>query len=158
MSQLPPPTRTARPQQADDYDNGPFTFRPASKDGQRARLSLQGPSGSGKTWTGLSIAAGFAEGERFAVIDTERGAASLYIDDIPGAQFDTLPMRRYDPRDLIKALAAAAQAGYPVAMVDSLSHYWKEPTAPSTRSTRPPASTAGTSSPAGRTVASSRTT
>jgi hypothetical protein len=128
VSQLPPPVRRAQPQQglaADEYDNGPFAFRPASKDGQRARLSLQGPSGSGKTWTGLSIAAGFAEGERFAVIDTERGAASLYIDDIPGAHFDTLPMRRYDPRDLIKALAAAAQAGYPVAMVDSLSHYWK---------------------------------
>lgn len=128
MSQLPPPVRRAQPQPgiaADEYDNGPFTFRPASKDGQRARLSLQGPSGSGKTWTGLSIAAGFAEGERFAVIDTERGAASLYIDDLPGARFDTLPMRRYDPRDLIKALAAATQAGYPTVMVDSLTHFWK---------------------------------
>jgi hypothetical protein len=34
-------------------------------------------------------------------------------------------MSRYDPRDLTKALAAAASAGYGVALVDSLSHFWK---------------------------------
>lgn len=107
-----------------EYDDGPFVFRPASKDGHKARLSIQGPSGSGKTWTGLQIAAGLAEGRRFAVIDTERGAASLYLDDIK-VPFDTLPMRSYDPRNLVKALAAAGQAGYPVVMVDSLTHFWK---------------------------------
>lgn len=107
-----------------EYDDGPFIFRPASKDGQKARLSIQGPSGCGKTWTGLKIASGLAEGKRFAVIDTERGAAALYVNDV-AAEFDTLPMHRYDPRDLIKALAAAGQAGYPVVMVDSLSHFWK---------------------------------
>ncbi|MET9727712.1 AAA family ATPase [Streptomyces zaomyceticus] len=127
MTQLPPPVRRAQPQQtpaADEYERGPVTFRPASKDGQKARLSIQGPSGSGKTWTGLHATAGFAEGERFAVIDTERGAAALYVNEI-AAEFDTLPMRRYNPRDLIAALAAAAQVGYPALMVDSLTHYWK---------------------------------
>ncbi|MFD8949408.1 AAA family ATPase [Streptomyces xanthophaeus] len=109
---------------SNEYDDGPFVFRPATKDGHKARLSIQGPSSCGKTWTGLKAAAGFAEGKRFAVIDTERRAASLYLDDIE-AEFDTLPMHRYDPRDLIKALAAATQAGYPVVMVDSLSHFWK---------------------------------
>lgn len=109
---------------ADEYDDGPFEFRPATKDGHKARLSIQGPSGSGKTWTGLQVAAGFAEGRKFAVIDTERGAASLYLDDIR-VPFDTLPMHNYDPRNLIKALAAATQAGYPVVMVDSLTHFWK---------------------------------
>lgn len=127
MSQLPQPVRRAQTQQAavaDEYDDGPVTFRPASKDGQKARLSLQGPSGAGKTWTGLQIASGFAEGERFAVIDTERNAATLYVNDIK-ADFDHFPMRRYNPRGLIKALAAATQAGYPVVMVDSLTHFWK---------------------------------
>ncbi|GFE20133.1 AAA family ATPase [Streptomyces nigrescens] len=126
MSQLPPPVRAGRQQQpqADEYDDGPFTFRPATKDGFNATVAIQGPSGSGKTWTGLSIASGLAEGQRFAVIDTERGAAALYVNDLD-VSFDTLPMHRYDPRDLQKALAAAAQARYPVVMVDSLSHYWK---------------------------------
>jgi hypothetical protein len=120
------PVRTGRQAapQTNEYDDGPFTFRPASKDGFNATVAIQGPSGSGKTWTGLSIASGLAEGQRFAVIDTERGAAALYVNDLD-VTFDTLPMHRYDPRDLQKALAAAAQARYPVVMVDSLSHYWK---------------------------------
>ncbi|WP_328903219.1 ATP-binding protein [Streptomyces sp. NBC_00441] len=125
MAQLPAPTRIGRQQPtSNEYDDGPFTFRPATKDGFNATVAIQGPSGSGKTWTGLSIASGLAEGERFAVIDTERGAAALYVNDL-GIAFDTLPMHRYDPRDLQKALAAAAQAGYGVVMVDSLSHFWK---------------------------------
>ncbi|MCY0928361.1 AAA family ATPase [Streptomyces sp. H27-H1] len=126
MSQLPPPTRTGRApqQQADEYNDAPLVFRPATKDGHKARLSIQGPSGSGKTWTGLQIAAGLAEGKRFAVIDTERGAASLYLDDIR-TPFDTLPMHNYDPHNLVKALATAGHAGYPVVMVDSLTHFWK---------------------------------
>lgn len=123
MSQLPPPVRTAR-QQPQQADTGQFTFRPASKAGRKARLSIQGMSGSGKTWTGLGICHGLSEGKRFAVIDTEKGAASLYA-GIGGIQFDTLPMDRYDPRDLAKALAAAGEAGYPTVFVDSLSHFWK---------------------------------
>lgn len=107
----------------DEFD-GKFVFRPATKDKAKARVAFQGVSGSGKTWTGLSTAAGLAQGERFAVIDTERGAASLYV-GINGIQFDVLQMSRYDPRDLTKAVAAAAQAGYPVLFVDSLSHFWK---------------------------------
>jgi hypothetical protein len=125
MSQLPPPVRTGRPAPSgDDFDNGGFVFRPASKDKAKARVAIQGVSGSGKTWTGLSVAHGLSEGRRFAVIDTERGAASLYV-GINGIQFDVLQMHRYDPRDLQKALAAAAQAGYGTVFIDSLSHFWK---------------------------------
>ncbi|WP_406325231.1 AAA family ATPase [Streptomyces niveus] len=122
MNQLPPPTRTA-PRAEQNGDSGQFTFRPASKAGRKARLSIQGMSGSGKTWTGLGIAHGLSEGRRFAVIDTEKGAASLYA-GVGGIQFDTLPMDRYDPRDLARALEAAAQAKYPTVFVDSLSHFW----------------------------------
>lgn len=122
MNQLPPPVRTA---QRAEQNGAPaqFAFRPASKAGRKARLSIQGMSGSGKTWTGLGIAHGLSEGRRFAVIDTEKGAASLYA-GIGGIQFDTLAMDRYDPRDLAHALDAAAQAGYPTVFVDSLSHFW----------------------------------
>jgi hypothetical protein len=125
VSQLPPPVRTARPQQQPQQDApGEFAFRPASKAGRKARLSIQGMSGSGKTWTGLSIAHGLSEGRKFAVIDTEKGAASLYAGH-RGIQFDTLAMDRYDPRNLARALEAAAAAGYPTVFVDSLSHFWK---------------------------------
>ncbi|NEC92966.1 AAA family ATPase, partial [Streptomyces sp. SID12501] len=74
----------------DEYDDG-FDFVPATKDGHKARLSIQGPSGSGKTWTGLQAAAEFADGQEFGVIDTERRAASLYIVDL-GIPFKTLAM------------------------------------------------------------------
>jgi len=124
MSQLPPPTRTARPAAEQNGSADQFAFRPASKAGRKARLSIQGVSGSGKTWTGLSIAHGLSGGQRFAVIDTEKGAASLYA-GIGGIQFDSCPMDRYDPRDLVRVLDAAAKAGYPTVFVDSLSHYWK---------------------------------
>ncbi|MFF9118342.1 ATP-binding protein [Streptomyces massasporeus] len=123
MSQLPPPTRTAS-RAAQNGADQQFAFRPASKAGRKARLSIQGMSGSGKTWTGLSIAHGLSEGRKFAVIDTEKGAASLYAGH-HGIQFDSCPMDRYDPRDLIKVLDSAAQAGYPTVFVDSLSHFWK---------------------------------
>lgn len=124
MNQLPPPKRAARPAHAEQNGNAEFAFRPASKAGRKARLSIQGMSGSGKTWTGLSIAHGLSDGEKFAVIDTEKGAASLYA-GIGGIQFDSCPMDRYDPRDLIRVLDSAAQAGYPTVFVDSLSHFWK---------------------------------
>jgi hypothetical protein len=124
VNQLPPPTRTARPTTQQNGAPEQFAFRPATKAGRKARLSIQGMSGSGKTWTGLSIAHGLSEGRKFAVIDTEKGAASLYA-GIGGIQFDSCPMDRYDPRDLIRVLDAAAQAGYPTVFVDSLSHFWK---------------------------------
>lgn len=124
MSQLPPPVRTGRPAAEQNGSAAQFAFQPASKAGRKARLSIQGMSGSGKTWTGLGIAYGLSEGRKFAVIDTEKGAASLYA-GIGGIQFDTLAMDRYDPRDLARALDAAAQAGYPTVFVDSLSHFWK---------------------------------
>lgn len=116
--------RTRPAPQDDDYADGEFVFRPATKAQQRARIAIQGVSGSGKTWTGLSVAHGLADGGRLAVIDTERGAASLYV-GIDGIRFDVLQMHRYDPRDLVKALAAAANAGYDSILVDSLSHFWK---------------------------------
>lgn len=96
-----------------------FTFAPATKAQAKARIAFAGPSGSGKTYTSLVTAA--ALGGRIAVIDTERGSAAKYADEFT---FDTLQMHTYDPRQLVKALAAAGAAGYDVVIVDSLSHFW----------------------------------
>ncbi|ATO14667.1 hypothetical protein CO540_13200 [Micromonospora sp. WMMA2032] len=96
-----------------------FTFAPATKAQAKARIAFAGPSGSGKTYTSLVTAASL--GGRTAVIDTERGSAAKYADEFT---FDTLQMHTYDPRQLVKALAAAGAAGYDVVIVDSLSHFW----------------------------------
>jgi hypothetical protein len=99
-----------------------IAFVPASKDQAKARLALAGPSGSGKTWTGLTVATVLAgEGGRVAVIDTERGSASKYAGPF---KFDRLNLYTYDPRDLVKAMAAAAKAGYDAVLIDSLSRFW----------------------------------
>ncbi|MFH8751054.1 ATP-binding protein [Streptomyces rimosus] len=105
----------------DDFGTADFSFAPATREKAKARFALMGVSGSGKTWTGLRIAHGL--NARFAVIDTERGAASKYA-GINGISFDTLQLTSFDPRNLIKALAAAAAAGYGAVLVDSLSHFW----------------------------------
>jgi hypothetical protein len=98
-----------------------FEFVQATKEQSKARVALAGPSGSGKTMTGLIIATRLADGGRTAVIDTERGSASKYAGIF---SFDRLNMYRYDPRDLPKALAAAAKAGYESVLIDSLSRFW----------------------------------
>ena len=51
-------------------------FKKATKAAAKLRLGLIGPAGSGKTMTALRVAHGL--GGRVAVIDTERGSASLY--------------------------------------------------------------------------------
>jgi hypothetical protein len=96
-----------------------LAFTKATKTAAKGRIALDGPSGSGKTYTALTIAD--VLGDHLAVIDTEHGSASKYADMF---DFDTLALERYSPQILIEALAAAAAAGYDVAIVDSLSHFW----------------------------------
>jgi hypothetical protein len=101
-----------------------FSFAPAKREQAKARIALAGPSGSGKTYTALSLAT--VLGDRVAVIDTEHGSASKYaaVHGDDGFTFDALNLDNFDPRNLVQALAAATQAGYPVVVVDSLSHFW----------------------------------
>lgn len=97
-------------------------FQPASKQQAKARVAFSGASGSGKTFWALAWATILAEGEPIAVIDTERGSASLYADTY---KFDVLEMRPpYHPDRLVEALHGATQAGYRVVVVDSLTHFW----------------------------------
>ena len=100
-----------------------FQFQKASKSQLRARVSMAGPAGSGKTYSALTFARTLVGQEgRIALIDTERGSASLYADR---HQFDVLDFPPpYDPRHLVEAINAAAAAGYDALVIDSLSHFW----------------------------------
>jgi hypothetical protein len=95
-------------------------FKKAAKTQARARVAISGPAGSGKTYTALLWAQ--ALGQRVAVIDTERGSASLYADLFDFDVLDLTPP--YHPQRLIDCLNLAAEAGYDVTVIDSGSHFW----------------------------------
>lgn len=97
------------------------TFKRATKEQAKLRLAVIGLAGSGKTYSALAIATSLVPGGRVALIDTERGSASLYADRFA---FDTLDLERHSPEDYVEAIAVAEQAGYDVIVVDSLSHAW----------------------------------
>lgn len=99
-----------------------FEFKPATRQNVSLLLGLAGPSGSGKTFTAMRLASGIAGDKRFCVIDTEAGRALHYADLF---RFDhgtlTAPFR---PDAYADAILAADKAGYPVIVVDSMSHEW----------------------------------
>lgn len=105
-------------------------FKKATREARKARIALDGPSGSGKTFTALSLARFL--GSKIAVIDTEHSSANTYAPP-PGRpadpargwfDFDTLVLDSHAPQDYIDALYEAADAGFDVVIVDSLSHAW----------------------------------
>jgi hypothetical protein len=101
-----------------------FLFRPATKEQAKARVALDGPSGSGKTYTALILATVFAAADatKIGVIDTERGSAAKYAHRFT---FEHLALHTFSPDTLTKALAAAAEQGFGVVVVDSTSHFWE---------------------------------
>lgn len=91
------------------------------------RLAIDGPAGAGKTYTALEVATFFAAkyGQTPAYIDTERGSASKYAARFA---FDVVDMKPpYHPDRFVKGIAMAAEAGYKVLVIDSLSHAWNGP-------------------------------
>ena len=85
-------------------------------------MAIAGPSGSGKTYTALTVAAALVPGGRVAVIDTEHGSAAKYADLF---DFDVAAAAPpYHPDGLVKLVTFAANSGYDVVVVDSVSHYW----------------------------------
>lgn len=97
-----------------------MAFTKAVRKKARLRLAVQGPSGSGKTWGALKIAQGL--GGKIAVIDTEKGSASIYSN---WADFDVLELDPpYTPEAFIKAMQEAEHAGYDVLIIDSATHEW----------------------------------
>lgn len=98
-------------------------FQKAVKHDAKLRLAIAGPSGSGKTYSALAIAT--ALGGPIAFVDTEHGSASKYADLF---DFDVMEIEApYHPDRYIEAIEGAAQAGYKVIILDSLSHAWNGP-------------------------------
>ncbi len=96
-------------------------FQKATKKQLKLRLLLQGASGSGKTYSALTLASAISD--KIALIDTEKGSASLYSDKF---NFDTLNLTSHTPEDYIEAIEEAEKAGYEVLIIDSISHEWQE--------------------------------
>lgn len=95
-------------------------FKKAERKQANLRLALSGPSGSGKTTGALLIAKGI--GGKIAVIDTERGSASLYADL---CDFDVVELGPpYTPENYINIIHEAERAGYTTLIVDSITHEW----------------------------------
>lgn len=104
--------------------NTPIQFKKAERSQAKMKLGVQGPSGSGKTLGALALACELARaaGGRVAVIDTENGSASLYSDRF---DFDVLELRPpYESKRFLEGISAAAEAGYAVVVIDSMSHQW----------------------------------
>ena len=99
-----------------------FTFRPAVRSNVALLIGLAGASGSGKTFTAMRLASGIAGDKPFAVIDTEAGRARHYADRFRFDHGDLAPPFR--PDSYAAAIQAADKAGYPVIVVDSMSHEW----------------------------------
>lgn len=95
-------------------------FKKATKKQAKLRLAIAGASGSGKTFTALTI--GKYIGQRMAVVDTERGSASKYAGDV--AEFETLGLDHFAVPKYLQAIKAAADEGFDVLVIDSLSHAW----------------------------------
>ena len=95
-------------------------FKRAERKQAKLRLALSGPSGSGKTTGALLIAKGL--GGKIAVLDTERGSASLYADLV---DFDVVELGPpYTPERYIEIIHEAEKAGYDTLILDSITHEW----------------------------------
>lgn len=99
-----------------------FQFKPAVRESVGLIIGLAGASGSGKTYSAMRLASGIAGDKRFAVIDTEGGRAKHYADQFKFDHGDLQPPFR--PQAYAEAIHAADEAGYPVIVVDSVSHLW----------------------------------
>jgi hypothetical protein len=95
-------------------------FKKAFKKKSTLRLLIEGASGSGKTYSALTLATGL--GGKIAVIDTEKGSASLYAGEFDFDSADLLPP--YTPESYIRAIKTAESAGYNVIIIDSITHEW----------------------------------
>lgn len=97
-------------------------FKPATREGVGLLIGLAGGTGSGKTYSALRLATGLSGGKPFAVIDTENGRAKHYADAF---RFDHGNIHApFRPETYLNAVRVADKAGYPVIVIDSMTHEW----------------------------------
>jgi len=101
-----------------------FVFKRATKESAKLRMAIAGPAGSGKTFTALTVAEFLAGDREPAVIDTENESASKYADRFAFATVSLSAGTGFSPEKYIEAIEAAESAGFPVIVIDSLSHEW----------------------------------
>lgn len=99
-----------------------FSFRRAIRENVGLIVMLSGGTGSGKTFSAMRLASGIAGKKPFVVLDTEAGRALHYADQFTFDHGNLAPPFRPDAYS--EAIAAADKAGYPVIVVDSVSHVW----------------------------------
>ena len=105
-----------------------MSFRKAVKEQAKLRLALSALAGCGKTYSALAIADEMARLIRssggtgkIAVIDSERGSASLYADKF---EFDVAELDSFSPLEYVAKIKEAEDLGYDIIIVDSLTHAW----------------------------------
>jgi hypothetical protein len=97
-------------------------FKPAVREAVGLWVQLIGGSGSGKTYSALRLASGIAGDRPFAFIDTENRRGLHYADQF---NFHHADLRApFRPEAYLEAVKAADAAGYPVIVIDSMSHEW----------------------------------
>lgn len=101
-----------------------FEFRPAKREAAPVLVGIAGPSGGGKTFSALRLARGLANGQPFAMVDTENGRALHYADYFSEMRHAHL-RAPFSPAAYAEAIQAADAQGFPVIVVDSVSHEWE---------------------------------
>ena len=97
-------------------------FNHAVRENVGMLIGLISGTGGGKTMSGMRLASGMSGGKPFALIDTEARRALHYADMF---SFDHAELNApFRPEAYTEAIHAADKAGYPVIMVDSVSHVW----------------------------------
>lgn len=98
-------------------------FQKAKKEKVWTKVLMGGPSGAGKTYSALRMAAGLAKccGSRVAAIDTEAGRLNYYAEEF---DFDGIQLEEFTPEAYVEMINAAADAGYKVLIIDSITHEW----------------------------------
>lgn len=103
-----------------------MSFQKAQRRAQPVILSLAGKSGSGKTYSALLLAKGLVGPKgKVAVIDTERGRASMYADDPQVGEYYADELHPpFTPQRFIDKLQEAIKWGADCIIMDSVSHEW----------------------------------